>query len=152
MGTAKTLFGNHILNIIVISWAAAQIIKTILAFISNKEFSAERLVGSGGMPSSHTSLVCSLTVAVLRTQGFNSPLFAICFAFAAVVMYDATGVRRAAGEQAKVLNMLVKSIMSKEHDVHKRTYEALKEYLGHTPMEVLGGAILGIFIASVYPL
>ena len=97
---------NYVLSCGVISWAAAQIIKTILYAVTKKEFRAERLVGSGGMPSSHSSLVCSALVASGIHDGVGSTEFALAFILAAVVMYDAMGVRRSAGLQAKEINRL----------------------------------------------
>lgn len=159
------LFSNHLVNVGFISWCSAQLIKTILTFIQYRELRMERLFGAGGMPSSHSALVCSLTVAMAQSEGYNSPLFALTLFFAMIVMYDAMGVRRAAGEQAKVLNKMMFSFkdMSKifdqlndeiEESIEERNAEIsghkeLKEFLGHTPLEVLGGALLGILIASI---
>lgn len=164
---------NYILNVGILSWFLAQLIKTILVFVKFKEVRLERMVGAGGMPSSHSALVCSITMAMAKVEGFQSPLFALTFAFAAVVMYDAMGVRRAAGEQAKVINRMIFSFkdMSRIFDVLGQEIEAefddleentenlediaehkeLKEFLGHTPLEVLGGALLGIVVASLMP-
>ena len=97
------------------------------------------------MPSSHSATVCGLTTAMGRVCGLDSPMFAIAFVLACIVMYDATGVRRAAGEQAKVLNRLLEG---QQVDPQK----ALKEFLGHTPLEVLAGAVLGIVLAAVLPI
>ncbi len=159
------LFSNHLINVGFVAWCSAQLIKTLLTFIHFKEFRAERLFGAGGMPSSHSALVCSLTVAMAQSEGFQSPLFALTLFFAMVVMYDAMGVRRAAGEQAKVLNKMIFSFkdMNKIFDqLNAEIEEAiesstnaisdrkeLKEFLGHTPLEVLGGALLGILVASI---
>ena len=170
-------FSNSLVNIMLISWFAAQLIKTILHWISMGNLELERLVGSGGMPSSHSALVTSLTVGTARSVGFSTPIFAITLALAAVVMYDAMGVRRAAGEQAKTLNKMITSnkdfwdllVNNKllnfdeetdedEDDGEKeikndaQTEKSLKEYLGHTPLEVLAGALLGILIAVIYPI
>ena len=134
------IFDNRILWISLLCWTVAQLLKVLLDIVKNRRFSFERLVGAGGMPSSHTATVCGLTVAVGRMQGWDSPLFAIAFILACVVMYDATGIRRAAGEQARVLNRLLEG---QQLDPQK----ALKEFLGHTPLEVLGGAVLGIALA-----
>lgn len=156
---------NYIINVGVTSWFGAQLIKTILTFVRFRELRMERMFGAGGMPSSHSALVCSMTLAMAKLEGFASPLFGLTFAFAMVVMYDAMGVRRAAGEQAKVLN---KIIFSRVFDLMNQELEEslgpqaeeekgegapeqkeLKEYLGHTPLEVLGGMLLGVLIASV---
>lgn len=135
---------NTVLITAIISWFTAQIMKVILVFIINKKLDFGRIVGSGGMPSSHSSFVVSLAVAVGLTSGFDSTLFAICTCVALVVMYDAAGVRRSAGQQARILNQLVDNWgRGNFEDTDKR----LKELLGHTPMEVLAGAFLGIIIA-----
>ena len=150
---------NYVLTAAVVSWCAAQIIKTLLHFIQTKTFSPERLLGAGGMPSSHSALVCSATVAMCRKCGVGSPEFAMSFLFALVVMYDAMGVRRSAGLHAKEINRLnrifvVKGIASdSENDkqTESKRKKEFKEYLGHTPFEVLGGALLGILISMIIP-
>jgi len=158
MSYLHLLTSNYILNVSLLSWAAAQLLKTLIHFLITKKFNAERLVGAGGMPSSHSALVCSLVIAMARKEGFTSPLFAMAIIFAVVVMYDAMGVRRAAGEQAKVLNKIVfnfnklfdSSDKDTEPDENDLPERELKEYLGHTPLEVLGGALLGILIAMLF--
>lgn len=144
---------NYTLTTAIIAWSAAQIIKTILFFIMHKKFNAERLFGAGGMPSSHSALVCSATVAISRVEGVGSPLFAVMFIIAVVVMYDAMGVRRAAGQHAKAINQMNKFLLDEvvDEDEEKPEIKKLKEYLGHTPYEVLGGALLGILIALIVP-
>ncbi len=144
----QDLLSNYILVTAVISWAAAQIIKTLLNFFITKTFSAERLVGAGGMPSAHSAFVCSLAVATGRQCGVASPLFALAAAMAIVVMYDAMGVRRAAGEQAKTINILTDALETALGNPGLVNDE-LKEFLGHTPIEVIAGAILGITIALI---
>ena len=108
------------------------------------------------MPSAHSALVCSLTVAIARTVGVSSPEFALAFLVACVVMYDAMGVRRSAGEQAKVLNKIIftweKSQDAPDEDEDDMFKKDLKESLGHTPLEVLGGALLGILVAMLVSL
>ncbi len=166
MEELKTLGQNYILTVALASWFAAQLIKVILNCITQKEVVWERLVGAGGMPSSHSALVCSMTVGMARKTGLGSPEFALAFLIAAVVMYDAMGVRRAAGEHAKVLNQIV-SFFNKDSQViqsgkpSKREKDAedpassdkqLQEFLGHTPLEVLAGALLGILIAMTVPI
>lgn len=147
MGELMAAVGkNVILMSALTAWFLAQILKTITSFWKMKEFNAERLVGAGGMPSSHTSLVVALASAVAFHDGFDSPLFAVASVLAAIVMYDAAGVRRAAGKQAKVINKLVRE-MKVEHTVRDTR---LKELLGHTPLEVLAGALLGVSIAYLF--
>lgn len=144
---------NYTLATAIVSWCAAQIIKTILFLIVHKSFNVERLVGAGGMPSSHSALVCSATVAISRVEGVGSPIFAVMFIIAVVVMYDAMGVRRAAGQHAKAINKMNEFLLDEvvDEDDEKPDIKKLKEYLGHTPYEVLGGALLGILIALIMP-
>jgi len=163
MNFFKMLTSNYLINIGFLSCFMAQLIKTFLTFLSTKTLVTERLVGSGGMPSSHSALVCSLVVGMARKVGFESPEFALSLMFAVIVMYDAMGVRRAAGEQAKVLNTMIfgflKVSFNQDDDDEDQISEvtnglpskALKEYIGHTPIEVLGGALLGILIAIIIP-
>ena len=167
MGVLRQLTGNDYINVAFLAWVSAQVLKTVFTLITTKKLVLERLVGAGGMPSSHSALVCSLTIAFARRLGFASPVFALSLALAGIVMYDAMGVRRAAGEQAKVLNKIVFGFKSwnqgneEEHEdelaqsaadiADGMPDKALKEFIGHTPLEVLGGALLGILIAMRYP-
>lgn len=128
----------------ILSWFTAQVIKVLLTLIKKKKFDFTRLVGSGGMPSSHAAFVTSLATAVGLERGFGGVEFAISAVFALVVMYDAAGVRRAAGQQARILNKLVEQW---EKSDFSETDKHLKELLGHTPKEVFVGALLGIAIA-----
>ena len=98
---ADFLTGNYLLYVALLSWLAAQVCKTILDFILSGKLDLERMFGAGGMPSAHSALVCSLTISTARKYGISSPFFAFAFVLAAIVMYDAMGVRRAAGEQAR---------------------------------------------------
>ncbi|NLJ80809.1 MAG: divergent PAP2 family protein [Firmicutes bacterium] len=125
-----------------IAWMIAQFLKIVTWAFVSKELNFKRLVGPGGMPSSHSAFATSLGTGAGLVEGFSSTIFALATVFALVVMYDAAGVRRAAGKQAKVLNAIVKDLNKKE--LHP---ERLKELLGHTPFEVLIGALLGIIIA-----
>ena len=136
---------NRVLWVAVACWLSAQILKVLFYACKNRQFSLERFVGAGGMPSSHSSTVCGLTVAVGRVCGLSSPVFTVSLVMAFIVMYDATGVRRAAGEQARVLNRLLL-----ERD-KAGAQKALKEFLGHTPLEVLGGAVLGVLLGFLIP-
>ncbi|MGE5653274.1 MAG: divergent PAP2 family protein [Bacillota bacterium] len=139
----QQLSRNHILNVAVLSGLVAQVLKVIIVILTTKKLDMKRLTGSGGMPSSHTAFVVALSTAVGRDSGWDSPLFALAVVFAAIVMYDAAGVRRAAGEQAAILNVIIEDF----RDRHQFKQERLKELIGHTPFEVLAGAILGVFIA-----
>jgi uncharacterized protein len=138
------IFQNTALVAAFLSWVLAQTIKTIITFIQIREFVPERLFGAGGMPSAHSASVCALTMCVAHMCGLSSPEFAVSFCFMCVVIYDAMGVRRAAGEQAKVINRMV-DVMEKEGS--EITEKDLKEYLGHTPIEVLAGLLLGILVS-----
>jgi uncharacterized protein len=141
----EEIINNKVLITCVTAWFIAQLLKIILTFHKTKKIDITRFVGSGGMPSSHTSFVMSLATAIGKMYGWSSPLFALSISFAFVVMYDAAGVRRAAGYQAKVLNMIIDDLAH-----HKPLgNERLKEPLGHTPKEVLAGALLGILIAQL---
>lgn len=148
MNTLRALFDNYVLIVAVTGWLTAQLLKTILVLINTKEVKLERLTGAGGMPSAHSASVCGMTLAIARSQGVSSPLFAISFLFAAVVMYDAMGVRRAAGEHAKTLNVMVKH--HEKAGIERK--DSLQESLGHTPLEVLAGALLGILLAMLIPM
>ena len=103
------------------------------------------IMSSGGMPSSHSAFVSSLTTSVGLLEGFDSNLFAVCLVLSFIVMYDASGVRRAAGQQAAVINVIVKNL----EDFGLKIDSQLKELLGHSPIEVISGAMLGIIIALV---
>lgn len=154
----NTLSYNYVLVTAMIAWGTAQVIKTILHLIQTKTFNPERLFGAGGMPSSHSSLVCSATIAMCRKCGFGSSEFALMFILAMIVMYDAMGVRRSAGLHAREINRInriftIKGITSEENNEQTgKKKKELKEYLGHTPFEVLGGALLGILIALIVPM
>lgn len=138
------LFDNHVIVVTMVSWLLAQSIKLIIDKIRFREVDFTRIVGAGGMPSSHSAFVTSLATSIAFQNGLNSTEFALAFSFAAVVMYDAAGVRRSAGKQAVVLNKIVHDLYSKEHTIKK---ERLKELIGHSPVEVFAGAVLGILVA-----
>ncbi len=140
------IFQNKIIITAVIGWASAQVLKTITHLIVNHKFVWERLLGDGGMPSAHSATVVSLTVGVGVRHGFKSPLFAVSLIFAIIVMHDAMGVRREAGRHAKALNEIFEYINMENSDPDI----ALKEFLGHSPLQVLFGALLGFAIAAFY--
>lgn len=139
------IFYNPVVLIPVFAWFIAQFTKVTLDLKKHRKIDIRRFVGSGGMPSSHTAYVSSLATVVGMTCGFNGPEFGITFALALIVMYDAAGVRRAAGKQAHVLNKIIRE--SQENGELKDIDVKLKELLGHTPFEVLVGGILGVSIA-----
>lgn len=144
----QELVHNEILMSAGLSWGLAQIIKTIIHLILTKKFVAERLIGSGGMPSCHSATVCALTTSVIINEGIHSPFFAIAAILSIIVMYDAMGVRRETGIQAKVLNELTEVIEKMGSDLSND--EKLKEFVGHTPIQVFVGAVLGVVIALIY--
>lgn len=132
------------LEIALISMITAQFLK----IFTKKPFSITRILSAGGMPSSHSSFVSSLSTIIGLRYGFNSDIFAIVVVFSMITMYDATGVRRAVGKQAEVLNKLIYHLSNFDNQENKDIiFEELKELIGHTPVEVFVGAILGISIA-----
>ena len=137
--------GNQILISAVLGWTVAQFLKTVIDMVINKSFNPERIFGSGGMPSSHSATVCALTTASGMKYGVGSFEFAISFVLSMIVMYDAMGVRRETGKQAKLLNSVFFENILNLDGVFLQ--EKLKEYVGHTPLQVAAGAILGILIA-----
>lgn len=145
MNIWQELTGNQVLVSSVVGWVVAQLLKTIIDCALNKSFSAERLVGSGGMPSSHSSTVCALTVSTALCYGVSTFEFAVSFVLASVVMYDAIGVRQETGKQARLLNMILDQDLLKlnNHEFQAR----LKEFVGHTPLQVFAGAMLGVAVA-----
>ena len=142
------LVKNEALMSAALSWALAQIIKTIIHLITTKKFVPERLIGSGGMPSCHSAAVCALVTSLIINEGVSSYLVAIAGLLAIVVMYDATGVRRETGNQAKVLNEFID--LFKKNGSEISNDDRLKEFVGHSPFQVLCGAILGICFAFLY--
>lgn len=147
MNFIDDLLHNSIFVAAAVGWLIAQILKTIIYLIINKKFVAERMVGSGGMPSSHSATVCGLATAVGIQYGAGSFEFAIAAIFATVVMNDAMGVRRETGNQARVINEMME--MFKNMGNSMTVEDKLKEFVGHTPLQVLMGAILGIIIGAV---
>ncbi len=137
---------NEILLSAVAGWFVAQVLKTIIHILVTKSFDPERLVGTGGMPSSHSATVCGLATAVGINYGTSGIEFALAFTFAIIVMYDALGVRRETGKQAKILNEMM-GIFSKM-GTEMSTEDRLKEFVGHTPFQVIVGALIGFGIAA----
>lgn len=127
------------------AWAFAQLIKMLLNFSVERKSDFRILFSSGGMPSSHSALCTALSTSVALCQGVGDSLFPVCLGFSLIVMYDAIGVRRHAGMQAEVLNMIVADLFH-GHPISKRK---LKELLGHTPSQVIAGAVLGILVACI---
>ncbi len=140
------LIANRVLQTAVGALLAAQILKVFFVLLVRGKLDLRFFLNSGGMPSSHSALVSALAVSIGREYGFDSAFFAIATVFALIVMYDAAGVRRAAGKQAEVLNQIIEQIYRNQN----LTQERLKELIGHTPIEVFAGCLLGILYALVY--
>ena len=136
---------NIIFWVAAVSWLTAQTIKVILTLLVDKELKMERFHGSGGMPSAHTATIVSASTAIGIVEGWSSAVYALSLIMAFIVMYDASGVRRSVGTQAKMLNNIIKDIYKHRHFEE----EKLKELIGHKPTEVVVGAILGIIIANL---
>ena len=145
------LIHNRMLLAAVLGWAIAQIVKTLIDMALNKKINFERLVGSGGMPSCHSATVCALCVAAGYDYGLDSAAFAVSAILAIIVMYDARGVRRETGNQAEILNQIMEFFRLPENGEFKLEFnqEQLKVLIGHTPLQVLCGAILGIIVGIV---
>lgn len=149
MKVLQELLQNDILIAGMISWFAAQILKTILYAVINREINLTRLTGDGGMPSAHSSTVTAAAVTTGLTCGFDSPLFAVACIIAIIVMHDAMGVRFETGKQAKILNEMValfEALGQPKLSMEKK----LKEFVGHTPLQVLAGMLLGAAVALIY--
>src|SRR6266700_727110 len=137
-----SLFNNRILIAAFLAWAIAQISKTIYELFRQRKLIISRLVSSGGMPSSHSALVTGLATATGRLEGVGSTAFAISVVLAGIVMYDAAGVRRAVSIQARILNQMLDEVFAGHPIAEKR----LRELIGHTPVQVIVGGLLGIGI------
>lgn len=127
-------------------WFGIQLFKLIYDLATTKKFNFKRIMGAGGMPSSHSAVVTSLATLVGKNYGVDSAVFAVSLVFAFVVMYDACGVRRAAGKQAKVLNEIVNTPGLTNGQVQ----EKLQEALGHTPIQVFVGALIGLIAGLIF--
>lgn len=141
------LFSNHVLFAGLLGWFVAQALKIPIYRHIEKKWDFGRFFGSGGMPSSHSSMVVATAVMTGAIAGFDSVAFAIATVLATIVMYDAAGVRRETGVQAAVINQILKDVLI---NGKKISDEELKELVGHTPLEVLGGALTGLTVAVVY--
>ena len=145
MSFLNDLLHNQIFVAAVLGWLVAQVLKTIIHMIVNKQFVAERMVGGGGMPSSHSATVCALATATGMRYGGGSFEFEVAIMLAIIVMYDAMGVRRETGIQGRVLNEMLDIFMNMGKEISAEA--KLKELVGHTPLQVLMGAVLGCVIA-----
>lgn len=130
------------IHVPIVVWFGIQSFKVIWDLVATKKFNFKRILGAGGMPSSHSAVVMSLATMIGKTEGFGTPIFALSLIFAIVVMYDAAGIRRAAGKQASLLNKIINTPGLSTLQVQ----EKLVEVLGHTPTQVLVGALIGILV------
>ena len=149
MGMIQQIIQNRILMAGICSWFVAQVLKTIIDAVVNRGVDWHRMVGDGGMPSCHSATVTAVALASGITQGFNSPVFAVACILAIVVMHDAMGVRLETGKQAKVLNQmmqLLQDLGQPQISMGKK----LKELVGHTPLQVAAGFVLGVIIGLIY--
>lgn len=146
MNIVEQFISNKYIYIPFLVWFCIQVFKVIWDLVETKKFNFKRIMGAGGMPSSHSAIVMALAVMIGKDQGFNTPIFALALIFAFVVMYDAAGVRRAAGKQASLLNKLIDTPGLTGMQVS----EKLVEVLGHTPFQVFVGAIIGVIVGAIF--
>jgi len=144
MDSFSDILNNHVLIVALIACLTAQGLKAIIELVRNRKLNLQVMVGTGGMPSAHSALVTALACGVGQTLGWASPMFAATLVFAIIVMYDAAGVRQAAGKQAKVLNQIIDELFQEKPEISEAR---LKELLGHTPFQVIAGSILGVMIS-----
>ena len=138
------IFSNHLLMNALLAWATAQLLKFFIYLAVNRTIDWKRLTGDGGMPSGHSATVTALAMTSGLEYGYDSPIFAVCVVLAIIVMHDAMGVRREAGRHAKASNELLETLSSQQEPDVK-----LKEFRGHTPMQVCCGAVLGFAVAWI---
>ncbi|NJN20683.1 MAG: divergent PAP2 family protein [Leptolyngbya sp. RL_3_1] len=144
MQDISDIFHNSVLLIALGACFLAQALKLVVELAQNRQFNWLVLVETGGMPSSHSALVTALAAGTGQTLGWSSPFFAATTIFAVIVMYDAAGVRQAAGKQAKLLNQITDELFSEKPEFNE---DRLKELLGHTPIQVIAGSILGLLVS-----
>lgn len=140
------LFGNKALVCAAVAWIVAQALKVVITLLIEKRMDWGRWIGMGGMPSSHTAFVFSMMLMIGITEGVGSTLFALSFCLAAVVIYDAMGVRAETGKQGAALNRILREVLIEGQPI---TEERFKELVGHTPMEVLGGIIVAVAVVLI---
>lgn len=148
MNFLNELFTNRVLLAGIAGWAAAQILKAIIYAVLNKEFLIERLFGDGGMPSGHSATVSAMAMMSLLHYGAGSFEFAISTMVAIIVMHDAMGVRLETGKQAKIINEMI-DLLEKKDYVMAFSEEKLKEFVGHTPLQVVAGCVLGMIVGWI---
>lgn len=137
---------NHVLWVALLACAIAQVVKVVVELVQNGKINLQALVTTGGMPSAHSAFVTALAVGVAQAKGWGSPEFALALVFAIIVMYDAAGVRQAAGLQARVLNQIMDEFFQEDHHLSQ---DRLKELLGHTPIQVIAGFFLGVAVSWI---
>jgi uncharacterized protein len=137
------ILDNRVLLVALVACLIAQALKLVIEIVKNRKLNVRVLVTTGGMPSAHSALVTALAAGVGQTIGWASPDFALATVFAIIVMYDAAGVRQAAGKQARILNQMIDELFDEKHDFSQ---DRLKELLGHTPVQVIAGSALGVTI------
>ena len=137
------LLDNRILGASILAWVLAQLSKGLIVLLHQGRFHLRVLTSAGGMPSSHSALVAALATAIGLREGVRSPLFAVAIVFAAVVLYDAAGVRRAVSHQARIMNRLLEEVIEYQRFSEQRLFELI----GHTPFEVFVGTMLGVATA-----
>ncbi|MCY7284236.1 MAG: divergent PAP2 family protein [Cyanobacteria bacterium CAN_BIN43] len=142
----SAILNNHVLLVSLFACVLAQLIKVVVELVQHGKLDFRSLVGTGGMPSAHSALVTALATGIGQTSGWESGIFAIALIFAIIVMYDASGVRQAAGKQARILNQIMDELSQGET---KFTEDRLKELLGHTPVQVIAGAALGTVVSWI---
>ena len=142
----SNIIHNQILLVALAACLLAQVSKVLVYLAQNRTFQLRALVETGGMPSAHSAFVTALATGVGLADGWESSEFAIATVFAVIVMYDATGVRQAVGKQARLLNQIIDELFQEDHQLNE---DRLKELLGHTPVQVIVGSILGIAVAWI---
>ena len=143
---------NRILTVSLLAWFVAQVLKTLINFILLGKFQLERMWGDGGMPSAHSATVCAMVIATARCESIDSAIFAVACVVAIITMHDAMGVRHETGEQAKVLNqMIAQWIDVSEKNAPFLQNMHLKEMVGHTPLQVVAGVLLGSLVGFLFP-
>ena len=146
MGVILEILGNRVIQAAALAWAVAQALKVMLTLAISRRFDKSRVLGSGGMPSSHSAMTCAMLMTIGFREGFSSSIFALAFCFSGVVMYDAAGVRRSTGRNAAVINQLMDMLSGNGYVLDEKR---LKELVGHTPIQVLAGALLGTLIGTL---
>lgn len=144
MKAFESFLHNYIVGIAAFSYIFASFLKILVIFLKDRKINWRTFLEPGGMPSAHSALVTSLCTTIGKVKGFDGSEFAVCLVFALIVMYDAFGVRRAAGEHASAINLIIETFNEKDPEIKNKKF---REILGHTPLEVVTGAIFGVIIS-----